>query len=355
MKKTTILSTVVFIAAAWGCGDKKKSCDCLPSEICVSGECIPVGDAVDESVEDLAVEEPAGDDGREDVAAEEIDPEEEVQEEDGGGDVQDLPDGDDDTDEDAADAEHDEVELPPCDTVRCATAGDCDDGNVCTEEWCDPYTACCIYFTDTMNFYPCGDGVYCNGEEYCLDGECTSEPLVCEGETECSVAACDEDLDACVYVPKPDGTSCDDGLRCTGDSNICVAGACNYASPCPVDTGNPCTYYQCYETGNMCRREARPFGARCADDDPCNGTEYCDEWHCDYRVPACFDGDPCTVDACDPATGECSETPQVFPDCTDCTAEGICGDWDPCTLDYCRRIGGGWAWCEHVFNPMCTP
>jgi hypothetical protein len=353
MKRTTILLAVVFIAAAWGCGDKKKSCDCLPSEICVSGECIPLGDAVDDGIEDL-VEEPAGDDSIEDVASDEPVVEGEVQEEDGGGDVPDLTDGegDDDADEDAGDAAE-EVELPPCDTVRCSTAGECGDGNVCSEDWCDPYTACCIYFTDTMNFYPCSDGVFCNGGEYCLDGECTSEPLICEGETACAVATCDEDADACVYAPKPDGTPCDDGLRCTGDNNVCAGGLCDITDPCPEDPGT-CLINNCYETGRMCRGEDAPDGTVCADEDPCNGTEYCHNARCNRVVPPCFDGDPCTVDACDPDTGECPLEPAVIEDCTDCTGDPDCADWNECTLDYCRNVGGEIE-CEHVFNPMCPP
>ncbi len=48
-----------------------------------------------------------------------------------------------------------------------------------------------------------------------------------------------------------------------------------------------------------------PAGTPCPDADPCNGDETCDgNGACALLVPpAIDDGDPCTFDACDPATG----------------------------------------------------
>jgi hypothetical protein len=333
--------------ALWllACEDEGPSCNCLPGEICVQGECIPLGDVRDEATDGDMVE------GLEDVLDPSDIPVEDVTAEDRVDlDGQDVPD-DGIGDSDSTDMPADDAETVPCDHP-CESVEDCDDGNVCTDEWCDPYTGCCEWFTEGMNFYPCGDTLYCNGWEYCFEGECLVEEVLCEGETECTVAACDEANDMCVWAPKPDGTDCDDGMRCTGEDNVCEDGRCNYADPCSgLDTGNPCTEYVCSEVGLLCRQATVPYGQICADDDPCNGTEYCDGNVCSGVVPPCFDADPCTLDDCD-LDGDCPVPPPVIPDCTNCTGDPFCEDWDDCTLDYCRNVGGI-RHCEHIFDPMC--
>ncbi|RMD81168.1 MAG: hypothetical protein D6815_12450, partial [Candidatus Dadabacteria bacterium] len=59
-----------------------------------------------------------------------------------------------------------------------------------------------------------------------------------------------------------------------------------------------------------------PAGTSCADSDLCNGDEVCDgAGTCLPGTPLdCDDGDPCTQDTCDPATG-CHSTPGPAPVC----------------------------------------
>lgn len=63
----------------------------------------------------------------------------------------------------------------------------------------------------------------------------------------------------------------------------------------------------------------------------------------------CDDGNECTIDYCDPTTGECVH--EVIPGCTPDFCDGVdCNDGDPCTLDYCDPLTGE---CVNEFVPGC--
>ncbi len=79
---------------------------------------------------------------------------------------------------------------------------------------------------------------------------------------------------------------------------------------------------------------------------------------CQGTPLACNDGNPCTVDLCDPNTGQCVNSPLVCDDGNVCTRDSCdpraggcvftplvgqpCNDGDPCTTnDVCRQIVGG--------------
>lgn len=77
------------------------------------------------------------------------------------------------------------------------------------------------------------------------------------------------------------------------------------------DDGNPCTEDQCDEDTGSCVFTTAPSGTDCGDGNACNGLERCDEaGACQAEPPlAIDDGDACTRDACDPATGVVSHDP----------------------------------------------
>ncbi len=74
--------------------------------------------------------------------------------------------------------------------------------------------------------------------------------------------------------------------------------------PCDVDCDdrNPCTINSCEE--GRCVASPVPDGTSCSDGDACNGVEVCAAGVCAGEPLVVNDGDVCTVDACDPATGE---------------------------------------------------
>ena len=71
----------------------------------------------------------------------------------------------------------------------------------------------------------CDDGLFCDGEEQCIDGTCVTDVTPCNGIT----LICDENLDACVCQKDSD---CDNGAFCDG-KEICNRGACQLSNlPC---------------------------------------------------------------------------------------------------------------------------
>ena len=74
-------------------------------------------------------------------------------------------------------------------------------------------------------------------------------------------------------------------------------------APGPCDDGNPCTLDTC-TPATGCQHTPRADGAPCPDGNFCNGTETCQAGTCTPGTPlVCNDGNACTVDSCDSATG----------------------------------------------------
>ena len=87
--------------------------------------------------------------------------------------------------------------------------------------------------------------------------------------------------------------------------------ACVAASDC--DDGNPCTDEGC--AGGACTSTLTAAGTACADADLCDGAEACNGLgQCAAGAPVVVDdGDLCTADACDPATGKATHA--ALPSC----------------------------------------
>ncbi len=139
---------------------------------------------------------------------------------------------------------------PDCETVDPCAGVVCDDGNVCTNDACDPATGECVF---TNNNDPCDDGSFCTIGDRCNFGLCL-----------------------------PSGArDCNDGQFCTGSES------CDEINDLCVSSGNPCNpaTQTCNETTDTCDAL-----------DPCAGV-------------VCDDGNACTADACDPATGACVFVP----------------------------------------------
>jgi hypothetical protein len=99
----------------------------------------------------------------------------------------------------------------------------------------------------------CNDGLYCNGIETCVSGHCQAgTPVDCSYlSNQCNDGICDETLDECIAQPKPDGTSCDDGLYCNV-GETCQAGVCTGGTTRNCDDGEICTADSCNEDLDKC-------------------------------------------------------------------------------------------------------
>jgi len=73
----------------------------------------------------------------------------------------------------------------------------CDDGNLCTSDSCNTGSGC-VHANNTL---PCGDGLFCNGNEVCGGGSCQpGVPVNCGDGVSCTTDSCNEATDACEHT-----------------------------------------------------------------------------------------------------------------------------------------------------------
>lgn len=108
---------------------------------------------------------------------------------------------------------------------------DCSDGNLCTDDWCDPVGGC--QHTE-LNGGSCETGNYCTAD-LCDDGVCVSGPSIDCGGGQCESSGCEPET-GCFTDPLSD-IACDDDDVCTTD-DICSNGSCVGGDP--YCEGRPC-------------------------------------------------------------------------------------------------------------------
>ncbi|MBM4356323.1 MAG: hypothetical protein FJ109_21450, partial [Deltaproteobacteria bacterium] len=274
----------------------------------------------------------------------------------------------------------------------------CNDNNPCTNDSCDPGKGCVSVDNGTCecNFAAeCkDDGNLCNGVPVCTNGKCVVDPASvpppCSttGDTACLKNKCVPATGLCVKTPEPKGTSCSDGSACTEkdqcdgtgkcagtvivceDNNPCTDNKCLAASGCsfPNKTGscsdgNVCTVddsctngacvgkpYDCNDS-NLCTQDVCVPGTDgmpscshpsasgpCDDSNQCTVGDACVNGTCTGSPLVCSDGNACTDDSCNTATG-CVFSPS--PDGTACSDGNLCTTPDVCKSGVCKA--GPWA------------
>lgn len=190
----------------------------------------------------------------------------------------------------------------------CFKKGDCHPTKGCAPDYVpEAYPGCC--FSDLM----CDDGNLCNG-----------------------IDSCDPVMQVC-HVEPP--TPCNDGNPCNGYEACHPTSGCylaEYGLAC--DDGNLCNGVEACDPETGCYTETLP-DAVCNDDNVCNGAEVCDPvigCHTLYPPMKCDDGNLCNgQESCDTKSGCASGVPL------------ICNDGNPCTLDWCDPITG----CRYEYCP----
>jgi len=235
-----------------------------------------------------------------------------------------------------------------------AALADCDDGNVCTTDSCDPALGC----LHDLNAAPCQDGSLCTINDACHLGECLpGAPLTCSDANPCTDDSCNAGA-GCQYVPN--------NLPCAGGT--CVQGEC--VEDCaPACAGKECGGDGCGGScgecglghvclaGGTCMCVPVCLGAECGDDG-CGGScgqcpqgLECQEGQCQ---PVCFPacgGKQCGDDGCGGSCGSCAGGQVCFgSSCCAPACEGKeCGD-DGC--------GGSCGQCpedQFCVNAACKP
>ena len=223
---------------------------------------------------------------------------------------------------------------------KCANDAACDDGNQCTVDKCNPKVGCSNVAKLDGTF--CDDGKKCTDPDYCQFGSCKGKDKYCNDFNACTTDTCDSATGQCKFTPVTDGTSCDDGQKCT-ENDACKGGNCQ-GSAKNCDDGDPCTFDGCEAASGTCTHTPAPDGTPCSDGNLCTTGDICKSGICQPGgVPGCDDGQMCTTDACDPATGQCSHS--GIANC--CASDAACNDGNSCTDDACNLATGV---CSHANN-----
>ena len=242
-----------------------------------------------------------------------------------------------------------------CDDGVCegGIAVNCNDGNPCTDESCDPQSGC----SSVPNGAPCSDGNVCTVDDQCANGECSGgAPLLCHDENPCTDDGCSPDA-GCTFVAN--AADCSDGDACTVDDH-CAGGQCVASQEGSCDDDNVCTNDSC-DPVQGCLHLLNQVP--CDDGDVCSQGDHCQLGECIGSVELiCDDGNLCTDDACDSDSG-CSFVPnaQECDDGNECTVDDACSkgwckgggqldcdDDNPCTNDACDLVAG----CIHFDNVL---
>ena len=234
-----------------------------------------------------------------------------------------------------------------CSGGKCQGGGKlpCSDGNPCTSDGCDALKGCQF----SPNSGSCSDNSVCTEGDTCGDGSCQpGKAKSCDDSNPCTTDACNA---ASGCYASPNSLPCDDGSVCNiGD--VCASGACTPGKPISCDDGNPCTDDSC-DKAKGCVHSAN--SSPCSDENACSTKDFCAGGKC---VPGallnCDDGNACSDDACDPASG-CTHESNTAP-CSDgsiCTLSDacflgkcvpgtplVCNDGNPCTDDSCDKASG---------------
>jgi hypothetical protein len=204
----------------------------------------------------------------------------------------------------------------------------CNDGNVCTNDTCNPASGCQF----PANTDPCDDGSACTTGDTCSGGVCQpGAPVVCNDSNVCTTDICNAGV-GCQFIPN--ALSCDDGSLCTtGDT--CSAGSC-VGTPVVCNDSNVCTTDTCNAlTGCAFTNNTAP----CSDGDACTENDTCAGGLC---VPGtavvCNDANACTTDTCDSVNGcEYTNNTEACDDGNVCTMGDICsgGSCQPGLVNTC--------------------
>jgi len=220
----------------------------------------------------------------------------------------------------------------------------------------------------------CSSGTWtCEISACTVSGDCPSLPCQfanCTGVGTCNytyaIASCD-DGDGCTVDDACNNGACSglakdcsDGVGCTIDS--CSGGNCGHVADDSACPSSGCSVQFC-DIVNGCDAKSNVIPA-CDDGDKCTVGDVCSANDANASclpgaATSCEDGNACTADACDPASG-CINLP-VAATCTDgsaCTVgdscaggacvPGVlnCDDGNVCTDDACAAAGT----CAHVPN-----
>jgi len=200
--------------------------------------------------------------------------------------------------ENEADVFQEEV-VSPAESAGCSSDHDCAlpaDMGPCTAVICDEGSCIVEPASDGSVCEPPGaESNLCVLESICDKGQCVSlMEVMCDSEDPCVLSTCEPTSGNCIE---------------TGVPNCITPPSCIIASDCigALDVA-PCVELECVD-GLCAVGEDSEDGSMCFlsewEDAACIIGGSCESGACEPLVPNCDDGDPCTIDSCDPMEGGC--------------------------------------------------
>ncbi|MBM4395017.1 MAG: hypothetical protein FJ087_04945, partial [Deltaproteobacteria bacterium] len=179
----------------------------------------------------------------------------------------------------------------------------------CVTGWCDEDADRCAAAPKTDGT-PCPDADGCTPGDWCLGGACQKgTPADCSGVADaCNDGVCQStgpDSFTCRKKPKKAGTACEDGQFCTTPDTCNAKGECTGGPPraCPAQA-DPCAAAACDDDADACVAEPKPEGASCEDGDACTAGDSC-------RTGACAGTDTCAEVRADTFAAPAATAPAI--------------------------------------------
>jgi hypothetical protein len=209
---------------------------------------------------------------------------------------------------------------------------DCDDGVACTADSCTADEGC----VHTARDVDCDDGISCTDEVCDVVRGCivTPQTRLCDDGIDCTVDVCDVG-EGCRHVA--DSLQCESGMLCRpGDGGCVQPPPCDGVDDPRCDDGQDCSTDSCDLATGRCVHSLDH--GQCSDGEFCNGEEQCAPFlGCQMSFgPACDDGLVCTVDRCDEEADRCERT----PDDRLCSDGVFCNGAEICSLEDKRCVPG---------------
>lgn len=158
-----------------------------------------------------------------------------------------------------------------CHDGQCvANTNPCEDGNVCTDDSCDPNSGC----TYTWNSVTCSDNNACTDGDHCGGGACVADATVaCDDGNVCTQDYCGA-LEGCIHEAKQN--PCDDGNYCSAN-DVCVGSVCAAGKPINCSDDNACTLDTCDPVAGC------TFKNKDCDDKKVWTTDWCSDGGCSHN------------------------------------------------------------------------
>ncbi len=217
----------------------------------------------------------------------------------------------------------------------------CDDGNPCTDDKCNTDGSC----TNTPNNKVCDDGTVCTQVDVCQGGTCKgNNPMNCDDGNPCTDDPCDPTV-GCLH--NNNNAPCDDGNKCT-ESDSCANGSCQPGNQVSCDDGNPCTQSPGCSPLTGCAASQPITGPACTNS---GGHPDCQGGFCQAGVCVAQNGIFCKVTN-DPAcgNGSCSNGSCIAMGGGVCSDDDACTLNDFCAGGSCQ--GGQEYDCKQVCQAM---